>query len=42
MDKFISFNQSAFLKDEFLVNEVVVVNELVDLVKRVKKNLFHF
>lgn len=36
MNKLISPNQSAFFKGKFLVDGVVVVNELVDLVKHRK------
>ncbi|MCI06917.1 LINE-1 reverse transcriptase like, partial [Trifolium medium] len=37
MDPIISKNQSAFLKGRFLADGVVVVNEVVDLARRLKK-----
>jgi hypothetical protein len=37
MDPIISKNQSAFIKGRFLADEVVVVNEVVDLARRLKK-----
>lgn len=42
MDKLISSNQTAFLKGSFLVDGVVIVNELMDLVKRSKKSCLIF
>lgn len=38
MDKLISPNQSKFLKGKMLVYNTVVINEVVDLVKRSKKS----
>lgn len=42
MDKRVSFNQTSFLKDRFLVGGVVVVNELTDLDKKSKNSCFIF
>lgn len=42
IDKFISPNHSVFLKGRFLVNGMVVVNELLDLAKNSKKSCLIF
>ncbi|MCH84850.1 RNA-directed DNA polymerase (Reverse transcriptase) [Trifolium medium] len=42
MDSIISSNQSAFIKGRFLGDGVVVVNEVVDLAKRSKKECVIF
>lgn len=38
IDKLISPNQLTFFKEGLLVDGVVVVNELVDLIKKIKKD----
>lgn len=42
MEKLISPNQLTFLKGRFMIDEVVVENELVDLTKRSKKDFLLF
>lgn len=42
MDRLISPNQSPFLKRRILVDGVVVVNEVIDLVKKSKKECLIF
>jgi hypothetical protein len=42
MDSIISKNQSTFIKSQFLVDRVVVVNEVVDLANRLKNECLIF
>lgn len=42
MDSIINHNQLAFHKGRLLVDGMLVVNEVVDLAKRLKKIMFDF